>query len=70
MNLTLKDFIPHREMQFQPVEEDDDDLSQSIRGDGDTHDNKWDLAEDLNEGELATFWDKAVKELGAEDAER
>lgn len=70
MNLTLKDFIPHREMQFQPVEDDDDDLSQSIRGDVATHDNKWDLTEDLKEGELATFWDKAVKELGADDAER
>ncbi len=70
MNLTLKDFIPHREMQFQPVEDDDDDLSQSIRGDADTHDNKWDLHEDLNEAELVIFWDNAVRELGAEEAEK
>lgn len=70
MNITLKDFIPHREMQFQPVQEDDDDISNDMRADGDTHDNKWNLQEDINEADLANFWDNAVRELGAEDAEK
>lgn len=70
MNLTLKDFVPHREMQFQPVEDDDDDLSQAIHGDADVHDNKWNLDEDINEADLANFWDNAVRELGAEEAEK
>lgn len=70
MNITLKDFIPHREMQFQPVLEDDDDLSNDINNDADTHDNKWNLQEDINEADLANFWDNAVRELGAEEAEK
>lgn len=70
MNLTLKDFIPRREMQFQPVEDDDDDLSKAIDNDANTHDNRWDLREDIDSTQLANFWDRAVRELGAEEAEK
>jgi hypothetical protein len=65
MKLTLKDFIPQREMQFQPVEDDDDDLSKAIQGDAVRQDDTWQLTEDLDGAKLAAFWDEAVKDLGA-----
>ena len=68
MKLTLKDFVP-REMQFQPVEEDDDDLSKAIQGDADRQDNKWDLTDDLDSTKLAAFWDEALKDLSPAEPE-
>lgn len=70
MKITLKDFVPHREMQFQPVEEDDDDLSKAILGDADRQDDAWQLTDDLDGDKLAAFWDDALTELGAEKVEQ
>ena len=63
MKITLKDFVPHREMQFQPVEDDDDDLSNAIRGDADRQDDKWQLTDDLDGEKLSAFWDEALRDL-------
>ena len=63
MKITLKDFVPQKEMQFQPVEDDDDELSEAIRGDAERQDDKWDLTDDLDGDKLAAFWDEAVKDL-------
>jgi hypothetical protein len=68
--ITLKDFVPHREMQFQPVEDDDDDISKAIQGDADRQDDKWQLTDDLDSVQLDAFWDDALKELGAEEVEQ
>jgi hypothetical protein len=70
MKITLKNFIPHRHMQFAPVEEDDDDLSNLIKADSDTHEDNWKLTDDLDGAKLEAFWDDALKELGSADAEK
>lgn len=70
MKITLKDFVPHREMQFQPVEDDDDDLSKAIQGDAERQDDKWQLTDDLDSTQLAAFWDDALKELGPDEVEQ
>ena len=69
MKITLQDFVPHKQMQFQPVQDDDDDLSNAIRNDADNQDDKWQLTEDLDGGKLAAFWDDALRDLGAEHPE-
>jgi len=63
MKISVKNLFPHRQMQFQPIEEDDDDLSNLIKSDPETHDNKWQLTDDLDGAKLAAFWDDAVKDL-------
>jgi hypothetical protein len=68
--ITLKDFVPHREMQFQPVEDDDDDLSKAITGDAERQDDTWQLTDDLDGAQLDAFWDDALKELGADQVEQ
>lgn len=60
----IQDLIPHKQMQFQPVEEDDDELSQSIKNDPITHDNTWDLNDSIDASQLDAFWDEALQELG------
>jgi hypothetical protein len=69
MKITLKDFVP-RKMQFAPVQEDDDDLSNAIKADAQNQDDKWQLTEDLDGGKLAAFWDDALNDLGAEKPEK
>lgn len=69
MKITLKDFAPQPKMKFQPVEDDDDELSQAIRGDADRQDDKWQLTDDLDSNKLAEFWDEALRDLGAEQPE-
>jgi hypothetical protein len=69
MKITLKDFAPQPKMQFQPVEEDDDDLSQAIRGDIERQDDQWQLNEDLDGDKLSAFWDEALKDLGVAEPE-
>lgn len=56
-------------MQFAPVIEDDDELSQLIRNDTEAHDNNWQLTEDLDAENLASFWEDALRDLGAEAQE-
>jgi hypothetical protein len=69
MKITLKDFAPQPKMQFQPVEEDDDDLSQAIRGDIERQDDQWQLNEDLDGDKLSAFWDEALKDLSVPEQE-
>jgi hypothetical protein len=65
----LLQLIPHKEMKFAPIEEDDDELSQFIKSDPLTHDNEWDLAETLDGAKLEAFWADALNELGPLEAE-
>lgn len=69
MKITLKDFVPQPKMQFQPVEEDDDDLSQAIRADMQRQDDQWQLNDDLDGDKLSAFWDEALNDLRAERPE-
>jgi len=69
MKITLQDFAPQPKMQFQPVEDDDDELSNSIRADMERQDDKWQLTEDLDGSKLSAFWDEALRDLGAEQPE-
>lgn len=69
MKITLQDFAPQPKMQFQPVEEDDDELSEAIRADMERQDDKWQLTDDLDSSKLAEFWDEALRDLGAEQPE-
>jgi len=69
MKITLQDFAPQPKMQFQPVEDDDDELSESIRHDNERQDDTWQLTEDLDGSQLAAFWDEALRDLGAEQPE-
>lgn len=69
MKISFKNIIPHRRMEFAPVH-DDDDLSNLIKADADSHDNKWELNDDLDSSKLEAFWDDALKELGPADAEK
>ena len=70
MKISIKNFVPHRHMQFAPVEDDDDDLSNLIKTDPDTHDNNWQLNDDLDSSKLEAFWDDALKELGPAEVEK
>lgn len=66
----LQQLVPHqKQMQFEPVEEDDDELSEFIRDDPLAHDNVWDLHENLDSEQLSQFWTDAVQELGPLQAE-
>lgn len=56
-------------MQFAPVVEDDDEISQLIKGDVDEHDNNWQLKEDIDAEKLSAFWDDALRDLGPEAQE-
>ncbi|HEU5187118.1 MAG TPA: hypothetical protein VFT87_01300 [Candidatus Saccharimonadales bacterium] len=58
--------IPQKQMQFAPVpEDDDDDLSRSIKDDPITREDNWDLTDDIDAEKLDKFWDDALRESGA-----
>ena len=69
--MSAKDIIEHlglhKHMQFAPVQEDDDELSQSIKDDPQTHDNVWELKDSIDAEQLDNFWTEAVRELEPED---
>lgn len=67
---TLQQLFPHKEMQFEPVQEDNDELSEIIKNDPLTHDNEWDLHEMLDGEKLEAFWNDALRELGPLEAEK
>lgn len=71
MSLTeiLNSLVPHKQMQFAPIEEDDDEISQAINDDPIVHDDQWRLTEDLDGQQLGAFWDTALSELGPELSE-
>lgn len=68
-NGLLQNLLPHKEMKFAPVEEDDDELSEFIKNDPLAHDNEWDLNEALDGDKLDAFWTDALRELGPLEAE-
>lgn len=43
-------------MQLSPVRTDNDELSQAVSTDPDTHDNNWELNDRPDENELEAFW--------------
>ena len=51
----IPNLLPHKEMKFAPVEEDDDELSEFIKNDPLAHDNQWDLNESIDAKQLETF---------------
>jgi hypothetical protein len=65
----LEQLIPHKEMKFAPIEEDDDELSEFIKNDPLAHDNEWDLHESLDGSKLEAFWTDALNELGSLETE-
>lgn len=65
----IPNLLPHKEMKFAPVEDDDDELSEFIKNDPLAHDNMWDLQEPLDPQALESFWADAVRELGPLEAE-
>lgn len=65
----LEQLVPHKQMKFAPVEDDDDELSEFIKNDPLAHDNVWDLHEALDGEKLEAFWTDAVKDLGPLEAE-
>jgi hypothetical protein len=65
----LPQLIPHKQMEFAPVEDDDDELSEFIKNDPLAHDNEWDLHEKLDGEQLENFWTDALQELGPTEAE-
>jgi hypothetical protein len=68
---TLQNLVPHKQMQFSPVPDDDDDeLSQFIASDPLAHDNMWDLHEGVDAQKLDDFWSDALKELGPLETEQ
>jgi hypothetical protein len=65
----LVQLVPHKQMQFEPVMDDDDELSEFIKSDPLSHDNEWDLHENIDGAKLEAFWDDALHELGPLEAE-
>jgi hypothetical protein len=65
----LQNLVPHKQMKFAPIEDDDDELSEFIKNDPLAHDNEWDLHEVIDPDKLEAFWADAVKELGPLEAE-
>src|SRR5690349_12341693 len=64
----IQGLAPKRELVFEPVPSDDDELTQAIASDDDTHDNKWVLNEYDNAEELNAFWTRVEQEI-ADDPE-
>jgi hypothetical protein len=63
----LEDLTPRKRMQFAPVEDDDDELSELIKADPLAQDDLWDLeaeAKTIDAGELDAFWTKVLRENG------
>lgn len=56
---------PQKQMQFAPIPTDDgDELSQSISGDSTTHDDNWDLHDEIDAKNLNEFLNEALREIG------
>lgn len=66
----MKLALLQKEMQFAPVIEDDDELSQAIQQDPIVQDDNWKLRrDDIDAEELDAFWDQTLRESGAEAPE-
>lgn len=62
----IEGFIPRRELEFVPVPDDDDELTQAIEQDSAVHDNRWVLTEHPDPEELDAFWTKVEQEVTAD----
>lgn len=61
----MKLTIPQKQMQFAPIPVDDsDELSRSIEGDPVTHDDNWNLHEEVDSVRLNRFLNEALTEFG------
>ncbi|HSE29896.1 MAG TPA: hypothetical protein VLA77_04905 [Candidatus Saccharimonadales bacterium] len=56
-----------KQMQFAPIPNDDgDELSRSITDDPTTHDDNWNLHEEVDAVKLNRFLNEALQEIGPE----
>ncbi len=67
--MIIKDIIPHHDMQFAPVEDDDDELTNAIREENERSEDRWQLNEEANGEQLSEFWDDALNDLAQNNAE-
>jgi len=58
----VEELTPKRQMQFAPIREDSDDLTESIASDPITHDNVWQLDEYPDPVELQESWAQIARE--------
>ncbi len=68
----LEDLVPKKKMEFAPVQDDDDELSEYIKDDPLNNDDQWDLkdASNIDGDKLDAFWTEALKDLGPLEAEQ
>lgn len=52
-----------KQMQFEPVSNEDDELIQSIDGQLDQHDDNWQLTETPDSAELEDYWSKVETDI-------
>ena len=61
--------LQHPQVAFEPISDDDDELTQAITNDVHAHENDWEL-KDIPDGDaLGAFWDEVLAELGPEKVE-
>lgn len=73
MTYRIKDLLNHipnmhHGMQFSPVKDDGDELTDAISSDVIVHDNQWQLDDAPDGDRLAQFWDEVAQEWGNEDS--
>lgn len=61
--------MPQKQMQFAPVPNDDDELTQAIEDDSVNHDDSWTLKDELDAAALDNFLDEALAEIGPAEPE-
>ena len=59
----IEELMPARQLQFQTVLDDDDDLTQAISSDTEVQDNNWQLVECPDPVELIQFWSQVQEEV-------
>ena len=64
-SLTLPKFSTgsSQPMQLSPVRIDNDELTQAVVADPDSHDNNWELNERPDEAELEAFWTSVEEDV-------
>ena len=60
----IEELKPHRQLQFAPVTESDDELDQAIVNDPIVHDDNWQLTSHPDAKQLGDFWEMVEKDLG------
>ncbi|MGD8374121.1 MAG: hypothetical protein PVI21_04710 [Candidatus Woesebacteria bacterium] len=57
----------NQKLTFEPVLNEDDELIKDISNDPVTHDNVWQLKEEINADDLDKFWDQTLTEMRSEE---